>query len=184
MASMRWGESDRSTLVLITGLPAAGKSTLAEAVGRRAGVPVFALDWLLGAVVQSGACAPDADLGELGRQLLVMLAHRQFLLGQSAIIDAPGHEPAWRDPFLGLAATDEVQVRIVEVLCPDESVHRARVAGRVRGIPGWHEFNWSHVERMKLVWQPWPAGTDRLVVDSTRDLDEELDRVMGYLRFS
>jgi len=167
--------------VLITGLPGAGKSTLAEALSQRSGVPVFALDWLLGAAVQSGACRPDADLGELGRQLLVMLAHRQFLLGQSAIVDAPGHEPAWRDPFLALAAADHVRLRIVEVRCPDEAVHRARVTGRSRGIPGWHEFNWSHVERMTMRWQPWPAGTERLLVDSTGRLEDELDRVVTYL---
>lgn len=174
-------QTDRSTLVLITGLPGVGKSTLAEAVGQRSGVPVFALDWLLGAAVQSAACQPDADLGELGRQLLLMLAHRQFLFGQSAIVDAPGHEPAWRAPFLALAAADEVQLRIVEVRCPDEAVHRARVTGRSRGIPGWHEFTWSHVERVGLRWQPWPAGSDRLVVDSTSGLEGELDRVMDYL---
>ena len=58
MACMSPRGSDRSTLVLITGLPGVGKSTLAEAVGRRSGVPDFALDWLLGAVVQSCSLAP------------------------------------------------------------------------------------------------------------------------------
>lgn len=175
------GNGEPSTLVLITGLPGVGKSTLAEAVGRRLGIPVFALDWLLGAAVQSRACRPDADWAELGRRLLLMLAHRQFLFGQSAILDAPAHEPAWRDPFLEVAESDQVRLRIVEVQCPDEAQHRGRVTGRSRGIPGWHEFNWSHVERMKLRWQSWPAGTDLLRVDSTDPFDSELDRVIDYI---
>lgn len=125
---------------------------------------------------------PTPTSGELGRRLLLMLAHRQFLLGQSAIVDAPGHEPAWRDPFFTLAAAGGAQVRVVEVQCPDEAVHRARVAGRSRGIPGWHEVTWSHVERMMSWWQPWPAGTDRLVVDSTRSLDVEVEDVLDHLR--
>ena len=74
-----------------------------------------------------------------------------------------------------------MDLRIVEVQCPDEAVHRARVAGRVRDIPGWHEFDWAHVERMRLRWQAWPEGTDRLVVDSIAPLDGSLDRVIEYV---
>ena len=85
MVSMSPRGSDRSTLVLVAGLPGVGKSTLAEAVGQRSGVPIIALDWSLGAAVQSGACEPDADLGELGRQLLSMLAHRQSCSGSAQL---------------------------------------------------------------------------------------------------
>ena len=175
------GSDSGSALILIAGLPGVGKSTLAEEVGRQTQIPVFALDWLLGAAVQSRACHQDADFGELGRRLMLMLAHRQFLLGQSVILDAPAHEPIWREPFVDLAAADQVRLRIIEVQCPDERAHRARVTGRSRGIPGWHEFNWSHVERMKLQWQPWPPDTDRLVIDSTRSLDDAVVRAIDYI---
>lgn len=170
------------SLILITGLPGVGKSTLAEAVGRRLQTPVFSLDWVLGAVVQSRACPPSTNYGALGLQLLLMLAHRQLMLGQSAIIDAPGHEPAWRDPFVDEARSDNTELRIIEVQCPDEALHCARVVGRSRGIPGWHEFNWSHVERMTMRWQPWPAGTERLTVDSTKPLDDAVNRTIDYFR--
>ena len=132
--------------------------------------------------MQAQAFRPDSDYEELGRRLLLMLAHRQFLLGQSAILDAPGHESGWRDPFFQLAEADGVRLRIVEVQCRDEGIHRKRVDGRDRGIPGWHEFNWSHVERMKLRWQPWPSGTERLVVESTDTLERMLSQVVDYVR--
>lgn len=32
--------------IVFTGLPGTGKSSLAEAVGRQLGIPVFAKDWL------------------------------------------------------------------------------------------------------------------------------------------
>lgn len=28
---------------------------------------------------------------------------------------------------------------LIECLCSDQMIHRSRVEGRVRGIPGWHE---------------------------------------------
>lgn len=38
------------TIVLFTGLPGTGKSTLAERVARAVKAPVFAGDWLMGAL--------------------------------------------------------------------------------------------------------------------------------------
>jgi hypothetical protein len=38
---------------------------------------------------------------------------------------------------------------VIECVCSDQAVHRSRIEGRVRGIPGWHEVGWDHVERMR-----------------------------------
>lgn len=37
-------------LIVLAGLPGTGKSTLAETIGRILHIPVFSLDWLLGAL--------------------------------------------------------------------------------------------------------------------------------------
>ena len=37
-------------LIVFSGLPGTGKSTIAEAVGRELGIPVFAKDWVEGAL--------------------------------------------------------------------------------------------------------------------------------------
>jgi prolyl oligopeptidase len=38
---------------------------------------------------------------------------------------------------------------LIECICSDTAVHRARIEGRVRGIPGWQEVGWDHVQRMR-----------------------------------
>src|SRR5262245_45253859 len=42
--------ADGAVLVVFGGVPGSGKSTVAERVGATLGIPVFALDWLLGAL--------------------------------------------------------------------------------------------------------------------------------------
>ena len=54
-------------LVVFTGVPGVGKSTLADAVGRSLGVPVFAGDWLLGSLTPFGGRFLDRQL-EMGRR--------------------------------------------------------------------------------------------------------------------
>jgi hypothetical protein len=54
---------------VFSGLPGAGKSTLAEAAGRALGVPVFAVDWLLGSLTPFGGYHLE-ELFTMGGELL------------------------------------------------------------------------------------------------------------------
>jgi hypothetical protein len=59
--------------------------------------------------------------------------------------------------------------------CSDVAVHRSRVEGRSRSIPGWYELEWSAVERSRETWER-PAGAD-LYLDAGDSLDDNLERV-------
>jgi hypothetical protein len=43
--------------------------------------------------------------------------------------------------------------------CRDRELHRRRVEGRVRGIPGWDELDWDHVGGVLDRWEP-PIDAD------------------------
>jgi hypothetical protein len=166
-------------LIVFSGLPGVGKSTLADEVGARLGIAVFAVDWVLGALTPFGGRHLD-DLMEIGAELLTTLALRQLALGQSAILDHPAEDVADRERWRSLARRAGAEFVPVLCECPDPAVHRARLEGRTRGIPGWHDAGaWSNVERRRATFPPWPDGT--LTVDTTAADERNVDAVLALL---
>lgn len=77
-------------VVLFTGLPGTGKSTLAELVAKKLLVPVFAGDWLMGPLQHAAPTLAQVDRAtylELYPGMLTSLITRQLLLDQSALVD-------------------------------------------------------------------------------------------------
>jgi predicted kinase len=170
----------RPSVVVFTGLPGTGKSTLAELVASRIGAPAFAGDWLLGALAPHGIL-DDLDRGallSLYYDLLGMLVTRQLLLGQSAVVDCLLDDAVaarWRE----IAARFDASLVIVECVCSDTDLHRQRVEGRERGIPGWHEVDWQHVQRMRVEFSP--LSVERLTVDAVDALEDNARSVLDHL---
>jgi predicted kinase len=167
-------------IIAFAGLPGTGKSTLAEALARVSRTPVFAGDWLMGALkpyrVFDGM--EDATYFALYDGLVESLAARQLMLGQSAITDSViNDETAER---WGRAAGEHGgELRVIECVCSDIGLHRRRVEGRKRNIPNWHEIDWAHVEHMRAT---FPALTvERLTVDAVEPVEANLAKVRDYL---
>lgn len=168
-------------VVVFTGLPGTGKSTLAELTARSLRVPAFAGDWLMGALTPSGVLN-DLDRPSflaLYYRLLRMLVARQLMLGQSAVLDCLVNDSVI-DDWRGLADEFGARLCIVECVCSDLDLHRGRVEGRRRGIPGWHEVGWDHVERMRSEFRA--PSADHLIIDATSRRDDNAERVRRYVQ--
>jgi predicted kinase len=165
-------------LIIFSGLPGTGKSKLAEAVARQYEIPVFAKDWLEAVLLNSGL-TPTERLGYAGYDLLTTLARRQLALGQSVILDSVASFERIRVQWREAAHEFGAQWRVVECVCSDKVLHRERLNGRQRNIPGWHELTWSEVERVRGYYEPWTE--ELLVVDAVRPFPENLQAVLTYL---
>ena len=168
----------RRRLVVFSGLPGSGKSTLADVVGERLQIPVFSIDWLLGALTPFGGRHLE-NLSGIGDELLTTLAFRQLALGQSAILDDTVEDPSTRKRWETLAQRVAADFKVVACLCPDLNEHRRRVEGRTRGIPGWHDASdWANVVKRLAAFPPWD---DALTIDTTRPRHENVSVTLEYI---
>ena len=102
------------------------------------------------------------------------------MLGQSAILDSVVGLPEQRDLWRALAAEFGADFYVIETICSDEAVHRQRIEGRIRGIPGWHELTWANIETSRANFVAW--AEERLIVDAVDPLEQNLAAVRALYR--
>ncbi|BCL40106.1 AAA family ATPase [Nostoc sp. MS1] len=172
-------------LILFFGIPGTGKSTLSEEIARTLHIPVFSLDWILGAMLLSQLRVQQEGFYiKTAEALLTMLIQRQLMLGQSAILDTPANTVAQRKHWQDLAQSYNAAFYGIETICSHMELHRRRVEGRKRGIPGWHDtVNWSHVEQMRLKSEAWSADEgEHLTIDAVHPLNENVQTILKYVQ--
>jgi len=172
-------------LILFSGIPGTGKSTLSEEIARTLHIPVFSLDWILGAMLLSQLRVQQEGFYiTTAEALLTMLIQRQLMLGQSAILDTPANTVAQRKRWQDLAQSYNAVFYGIETICSDMELHRRRVEGRKRGIPGWHDtVNWNHVERMRSAREAWTENEGKyLTIDAVHPLNENVQTILKYVQ--
>jgi predicted kinase len=96
------------------------------------------------------------------------------------ILDSVASTQTIRSGWRNLAQQYAASLRVVECICSDEVLHRARLAVRQRNIPGWHELEWSEVERVKRYYSGW--AEEHLTLDAVRPFDDNLAAALAYCK--
>jgi predicted kinase len=152
------------TLIVMSGLPVAGKSTVAERLSAALSLPVLAVDLVAAAMWAAGI--PKESTGRAPYYVARAVAAEQLRLGLSVIVDAVNAGERTRALWRSLAAEHGVELRIIECICSDRELHRRRVERRRRDIPGMAEATWEWVEKQRSVYEPWTD--DRLVLETSQ----------------
>lgn len=166
-------------LVMFSGLPGAGKSAVADRLGRLLPGPVLSVDPIEAAIRRSGIPA-SFETGLAAYEVATVLAETQLKLGLPVIADAVNSLEVARSMWRRAAAEAGASLVVIEVICSDPEVHRDRVVGRRRGIEGFPELTWDEVLARRDEWEPF--AEDRLVLDSTNALSDNVERARSYIR--
>ena len=121
-------------LVMMSGLPGSGKSTLSRLLAGRTGAQLLRID-----VFEQNlrkAHGADYDVGTQGYQRGYDLAARHLAAGQDVIADAVNAVEAARQGWREVAAKAGADMVEVEILCSDAEEVRTRLQTRDTGIEG------------------------------------------------
>ncbi|MCX5318170.1 ATP-binding protein [Streptomyces sp. NBC_00154] len=165
-------------LIVMSGLPGAGKSSVAEALGRKLAAPVVSVDPIEAAMWRAGV-AGSQPTGLAAYVVAEAVADGVLALGQTVIVDAVNAVEAAREQWRSLADRHGVSVVFIEVVCSDPVVHRRRLEGRSRDLEGFVEPTWEAVERLREEFAPW--ADHRLVLDAVIDLSMNVATALGFL---
>lgn len=165
-------------LIAMAGLPASGKSAVAEDLGRALGCAVLSVDPVEAAMWRAGVSRSEPT-GLAAYMVVEALAAEQIPLGHDVIVDAVnGVEPA-REQWRQLAARLAVDLAFIEVICGDEREHQRRLAHRQRRIDGFPEPTWASVQQRRAEAPPWTD--DRLTLDSMNPREGNVRAALAYL---
>jgi predicted kinase len=166
-------------LIIMSGLPGSGKSTLAEGLSRNLSMPVFSVDPIEAAMWRAGLAREQT--GVAAYDVAAALADEHLRLGHGVIIDAVNPVEPPRAAWRSLAAKHRADLKVIECVCTDETVHRRRIETRVRNIAGMPDVTWTRVQERRADYDAWTDG--RLTLDTSVETPEKLlAEALNYLR--
>ena len=147
-------------LVVLSGLPGTGKTTIGKALAARRAATYVRVDEIEHALAQGGNL--DSDIGPAGYLVAFALASSNLKLGNLVIGDSVNPVRESRQGWRSVADRIGCAILEVEVICSNEAEHRRRVETRDADIAGFELPTWQWIKA--LSYEPWVE--DRLVLDT------------------
>ena len=147
-------------LVVVGGLPATGKSTIAGQLARQVRAPYLRVDRIEQAIVDHSALTHP--IGVAGYAVAHSLASEQLSLGLDVVVECVNPTAITRDGWTSTAGRAGAAIVEVEIVCSDAAEHRRRVETRVSDVDGLVKPTWDQVLRRE--YHPWSRR--HLIIDS------------------
>ncbi|WIX90953.1 AAA family ATPase [Amycolatopsis sp. DG1A-15b] len=147
-------------LIVVGGLPATGKTTVAAELARRTGFAFLRVDTIEQAILRSTALG--RPLGPVGYVVAREVAADLLRTGVSVIAECVNPLAVTRDAWRATGTEAGARVLETEIVCSDPAEHRRRAETRDTGIPGLVPPTWAEIVARE--YEPW--SRDRLVVDT------------------
>lgn len=146
-------------LIILSGLPGTGKTTIGRALARELGVVYLRIDSIERAMRDAGWRVE----GE-GYRAAYAVAEDNLRLGRTVVADCVNPWPLTRDEWRSVAQRAGVRAVDIEVVCSDRDEHQRRVEARLADGDSGDGVTWRDV--ITRDYRPWDR--ERLVIDTAR----------------
>lgn len=165
----------QNTLVIFSGLPGAGKSTLADKLARKLRWPLLRIDDVIGDVpADAGIAFWDSKV-----DILLDLVNTQLELGLDVVVDSVFMNMD-RHHAQGLARKYGVHFLPIYVFVSDDKIWEERVTARYREMNNKDVATWERVLHQREHFREWESGT-ALFIDSVNSVDENFAKVLYFV---
>ena len=139
--------------VVLGGLPATGKTTIARALARRIGGAHVRVDTIEQAIVVGGLTGQP--VGVAGCSLAYAVACDQLCLGLCVVADTVNPIEETRAAWRAVATSRGLPIVEVEVVCSDPQLHRERARARSGDIADLVQPTWQGITAREYAgWSP------------------------------
>src|ERR1700722_16895632 len=149
-------------LVILSGLPGVGKSTVARELARQIGTVHVRIDSIEQAILDSENFS--GPMNDAGYHIGYAVALDNLRVGRTAIADSVNPLTITRDAWVEIAKQAGVDAIEIELVCSDSTEHRHRIETRPADAPGLKRLTWQDV--LSRDYQPW--NRKHVVVDTAQ----------------
>jgi predicted kinase len=164
------------TLVIFSGLPGVGKSTLADKLARQLRWPLLKIDDVIGQVPEN----PGIEFWDSKVDVLLDLVNTQLELGLDVIVDSVFMNMD-RQHAQELARRYQARFLPVYVFLSDEKVWQERVTKRFDDMNDQDVATWERIQHQREHFAEWLPGT-ALFIDSLQSIEENFVRVLDFVK--
>ena len=161
-------------LIALGCLPSVGKSALATSLARRIGAVHLRIDRIEQAMRNSGLTVSGPEGYLTARDL----AEDNLRVGHAVIVDSVNPVAIPREYWRSPAASLDVKLVEIEVVCSDKYLRRQRVESRTTDIPNLVPPTWQQV--LDREYEPWK--TAKAIDTAGRALEETVSHAEAIVR--